>query len=390
MKVLAIDAFKVDLPFRFAFGHSLASRASSSNLIVKITLDDGTQGYGEGIPRDYVTGEDIDTALAAVKYTYSPRFIGLDVASLDEVTLFLEQQFESLGLQSKSRGASWCALELAVLDAVSKAQGLSVSQWLGPPVSEAVRYGAVVPFGGKKALLAILAFYKLYGFDTVKVKVGSNLEDEFARLSLVRSIMGPKATLRLDANCAWTVDETLRAAERLRPLRIASYEQPVTAGDTEGLVRLTALLPEPVIVDESLCTLEQAQALARAKACSGFNIRISKVGGLIAAQKMVEIASRSGIRCHMGAQVGESGILSAAGRVFACINEPFDNYEGSDNAFLLKHDLTRENLTVGWKGYGKLTSGLGLGVTVDNRWLSGRTDKANTGARLQATTPSSE
>ena len=57
----------------------------------------------------------------------------------------------------------------------------------------------------------------------------------------------------------------------------------------------------------------------------------------------------------MGAQVGESGILSAAARVFAACNKPFENYEGSMNGFLLKQDVTSENLTVGFGGIGTLS-----------------------------------
>jgi muconate cycloisomerase len=71
----------------------------------------------------------------------------------------------------------------------------------------------------------------------------------------------------------------------------------------------------------------------------------------------------------MGAQVGESGILSAAGRSFASTQERFDNYEGSNNLFLLKQDITEENLNVGYKGLGRLLSGNGLGVRVLERRL---------------------
>ena len=364
MKIQAADVFRVTLPFRFAFGHSLASRASSTNLIVRVRLEDGTVGFGEGIPRDYVTGESLDGAAEAVSKLYAPRLLNLNVSSPGAVLSFLAHMFEDLGLGSKPRGASWCALELAVLDAVARAHRMSVATWLGPVQLAPARYGAVVPFAGPKALTAILLFYKLYGFETIKLKVGSNLQDDLARLRLTRQVMGPEAILRVDANCAWNVDQALRAAERFRTLGVVSIEQPLPADDFEGLARLTASIPEEVVVDESLCTLAQAEVLAASRACGGFNIRLSKVGGILAARRMVALARQHGIRCHMGAQVGESGILSAAGRTLACVEGPFENLEGSDNRFLLKEDLTRENLTVGFRGYGKLLAGEGFGVTV--------------------------
>ena len=66
--------------------------------------------------------------------------------------------------------------------------------------------------------------------------------------------------------------------------------------------------------------------------------------------------------------MGESGILSAAARAFALVNEPFDNYEGSMNGFLMKSDLTNENLTVTPGGFGSLSymrdQRAGLGVSI--------------------------
>jgi L-Ala-D/L-Glu epimerase len=173
-------------------------------------------------------------------------------------------------------------------------------------------------------------------------------------VALARKIMGNDATIRVDANCAWTVDQTLKAAETFRKYRVDSYEQPVAASDLEGLKKITASLQEQVLVDESLCTVEQAKQFAEEKVCSAFNVRISKVGGWLAAQQMVDIAEANRIKVHLGAQVGESGILSAAARSFAMVNKPFENYEGSMNAFLLKSDITKENLTVAPGGFGSL------------------------------------
>jgi muconate cycloisomerase len=354
MKVKSVETFLVTLPFRFAFGHSLATRADSTNVIVRVTLDDGTQGYGEGVPRDYVTGENAVVARESIEQLYAPRLIGVDVSDRMALLAVLDDVFAELQLEKHARGASWCAMELAVLDAACKAQGARVIDWFGPVVNERIRYGGVIPFGGKRAVLGMLWFYKLYGFKTVKLKVGKTLEDDERLVAMARKIMGPDAIIRVDANCAWTADHTLRAAELFRKYGVASYEQPVPHDDLAGLQKITANLPEQVLVDESLCTVQQAEHLAAEKICSAFNVRLSKVGGFSAAKKIVNIAERHGIFVHLGAQVGESGILSAAARTFAMVNKQFENYEGSMNGFLLKSDLTNENLTVGLGGYGDL------------------------------------
>jgi L-Ala-D/L-Glu epimerase len=386
MKIKAIDTYVVTLPFRFSFGHSLASRAQSTNLIVKVTLDDGTIGYGEGVPRDYVTGEDAATAELNVRQHYAPRLTGTDVSDSVNLEQTLMNCFLELGLDRKPQGASWCALELAVLDAVSKAHGKTVADLKGTVIQPYIRYGAVVPFGGKKALLGLLAFYKLYGFKTVKIKVGKDLHSDVECVKLTRRIMGENVTIRIDANCAWTADQTLRAIEAMAPYKVASIEQPVPADDLDGLKKITSNAIEEIVVDESLCTLQQARQLAEESICSGFNIRLSKVGGFAVSQEMVNLAVKHDLGIHLGAQVGESGILSAAARMFASINSKFNNYEGSMNLFLLRKDLTSENLTAGYGGIGKISNGAhqkGLAVTVDEAAI--KTLQQNISTAMQAT-----
>ncbi|MBX9568754.1 MAG: dipeptide epimerase [Candidatus Obscuribacterales bacterium] len=381
MKIRSLETFKITLPFRFSFGHSLASRSESQNLLVKITLDNGITGWGEGVPRDYVTGETIDNAEENVLLRYSPEIIGLRLDNPFELIKNLKSAFERLGLRKTANGASWCAVELAIMDAASKLVSKPVYALLGEQKQKSIRYGGVVPFGKKKALNAVLWFYKLYGFQTVKIKVGAeDLQEDVEKLRIARSVMGDKCILRVDANCAWTVEQTMRASELFKPFNISSIEQPLPADDWDGLQKLSKEISEDILVDESLCTLEQAEQLAKDKICNAFNIRISKAGGLLAAQEMVEIAKANGLRIHLGAQVGESAILSAAARHFASTYDPFENYEGSANGFLLKKDICKENLTAGLGGQGSFSyarKNFGLGINVQDNFVLSFVDTNN-------------
>ncbi len=396
MKIIQIKAFAIKLPFRFSFGHSLASRNSSLNVIVKVDLEDDNGrrvvGYGESVPRDYVTGETTEGALKTIKEDYIPKLTGITISSPLDALTQLKQAFVSFGLTEKPKGASWCAVELAVLDAVARANKLSVASLLSmndivrltqsgsfqkftgeasitPTISSYVTYGGVVPFSGKYSLMAMLWFFKFYGFTTVKIKVGRDWEVDLERLKMARRIMGEECILRIDANCAWTVEETLYFAEQMRVYNIASIEQPVRPEDLAGMQRLTRELPETIVADESLLTLKDAKTLIDVRGASAFNIRLSKVGGLIAACEMVDMARAAGIGCLLGAQVGESAILSSAGRAFACVKGPMDNCEGSFNRFLLKSDLSVEDTTMKQGGKAFLTEGPGLGITIDENKL---------------------
>lgn len=386
MKIRSIETFRITLPFRFSFGHSLASRSESTNLLVKITLSNGITGYGEGIPRDYVTGEDIESAESNVLTTYAPIFLSADIDSPTQLKKLLTDGFDELGLLAKPQGSSWCALELALLDAYGKLWQVNPAEIVSRQIrTPRIRYGGVIPFGGLKALSAVLWFYKFYGFKTIKLKVGKDLDTDMQKLAMCRKIMGDDVTIRVDANCAWSLDSALRASEAFTRFNVASYEQPLPADDWDGLQKLTASIAADVMVDESLCTVEQARQLAHDKVCSAFNIRISKAGGLLPAARILSVAQQYGIKVQMGAQVGETGILTAAGRYFACSSEPFLNYEGAANLFLLKQDLTTEDLTVRPGGYGDLAFARrkhGLGITVkDTRLLSFTQSEASASGR---------
>lgn len=364
-RVSRIDVLTAQLPFRFSFGHALAERAASTNVYVKLTLDDGTVGFGEGVPREYVTGETEDTAVAALCERYAPPLLGRRLRDPDDTARALDELLPAGGSRADRAvdGAAWCALELALLDAAGRLFGCPVGHWLGPTRAPLLRYTAVVPFVRPGRLAAIAPVLRLLGLRQVKVKVGGDLETDLRALRLLRGILGPRTDLRVDANAAWSADQALDAIARMRPYRISAVEQPVAAEDLEGLRRVTAATAELVIVDESLRTVEEAEALVRLRACNAFNIRVSKCGGLRSSARIARIAAQAGLECIVGAQVGESGILSAAGRSLAAAIAP-RHVEGSAGRLLLREDLTVENVLPGWGGRARPYEGPGLGVRV--------------------------
>jgi muconate cycloisomerase len=198
----------------------------------------------------------------------------------------------------------------------------------------------------------------------VKVKVGADLERDLRALRVLRRLLAPGTDLRVDANCAWSADEAIEALARMRRYRLSAVEQPVPAHDHDGLRRVTASVPEAVIVDESLRTEEEAVRLAETRACDAFNIRVSKCGGLLPSKRIAQVAADAGLACVVGAQVGESGILSAAARHLAASIPSVRYVEGSAGRLLLKEDLTVENVMPGWGGRARTYDGPGLGVSV--------------------------
>jgi muconate cycloisomerase len=170
-------------------------------------------------------------------------------------------------------------------------------------------------------------------------------------------------TLRIDANCAWNAKETLRQLEAMQAFSLTGVEQPVPGEDIAGMREVTAAGLVPVVADESLCSLEDARTLIREQACDVFNVRISKCGGLVNAGRIDRLAREAGLACQLGAQVGEAGILSAAGRHYATRSAGVRWCEGSYGKLLLEEDITEPDVTVGPGGVAPAIEAAGIGVT---------------------------
>jgi muconate cycloisomerase len=350
------------LPFRLRFAHALAERGSTTNLFVRVTLSDGSSGVGEGVPREYVTGETPGAALVRVRGTYAPNLVGSAVDVRDPRASLVGLR-GALHRDGRSPGSAWCAVESAILDAIGHSTNRACAGFFGGYARHRVQHGGVVPYLRMHLVAALLLLYRAWGLGSVKLKVGRSLEADVRVARLARAILGREVELRADANAAWSVEQTLVAAHALRSFGVSTYEQPVSADDTDGLRRLTAELPEAIMADESLCSVDDARRLAAARAADVFNVRISKCGGPIAALEIVQIARAAGIRCQLGAQVGESAVLRAVGRVVAGVVEPACcNHEGADNAVLLATEVGTPRALPGRGGWVAVPRGPGFGV----------------------------
>ena len=151
---------------------------------------------------------------------------------------------------------------------------------------------------------------------------------------------------------------------QLWPFDITAVEQPVAACDLEGMRRVRQETGLKVIADESLVIFDDAVNLIREQACDVFNVRVSKCGGLISSLRIAELGLEAGVKVQVGAQVGETSLLSAAGRHLAAHLPEVEYVEGSFGTHLLSEDITRGPVMFGYEGRGSLVMGTGLGVEV--------------------------
>jgi muconate cycloisomerase len=377
VKVVEISAYQVRIPLRKPIKHASHTRGETDNILVRCVLENGTEGFGEGVPRDYVTGETIDSSLALLQRSD----LGSQMASCRDFAegVALAERLQPASVPGDARrcqgNAARCALELAVLDAYGNhfRQPLSaVTQILAPDLSQPrdqVRYsGVIMSASGMKLRLAAW-MNRIYRFRQVKIKVGIAGQDDAKRLSIVRRILGPRRDLRVDANEAWTPANVVERVRALEPSAISSVEQPLRHADADALADVRRQVHTPIMLDESLCSMVDAEKAVQRGLCDLFNLRLSKCGGFIPSLRLAQFARRHGLGYQLGCQVGETAILSAAGRHFAASVGEIRNLEGSYDRHLVREALATKDLTFGWGGLAAALPGPGLGILLDTKAL---------------------
>jgi L-alanine-DL-glutamate epimerase-like enolase superfamily enzyme len=376
MHISEISAYHVRIPLKKTIRHASHARSVNETLIVRCRLDDGTEGWGEGLPRPYVTGESIQTAWDQFHTTNLKTQLSGAFSDFNSVIEMIAH-FEVLTAGDSHRdcfgNSVKCAIELSVLDAAARREGIPLSaltQLIPETVAirkscDQVRYSAIITSMSPAKQTALSWGIRLYGFQTCKVKVGMEGVDDTTALKRIRRSLGKMIDLRIDANEAWHPHNLEQKIEELLPFGISSVEQPVPHEEVDGLAAIRKRLSTPIMLDESLCSIGDAQRAIERGYCDLFNIRLSKCGGIINSLKLAAMAHRAGLEFQLGCQVGETGILSAAGRHFSTSVGKIRYLEGSYDRYLVKERLTEEDLTFHRGGRAPALTGAGLGVQIN-------------------------
>jgi L-Ala-D/L-Glu epimerase / N-acetyl-D-glutamate racemase len=376
--VTEFQLFAVDLPFKTAFRHAAAARTTSESLFLRMRLDSDVEGWGESLPRAYVSGERREQVFVLLRDAILPALLGRTFQSLAEVVSFLEKcdgkapsEWVPLDVPQTS---AWCCVDLALLDAFGRDFGHPAS--LGGQPSggalERYRYSGVVSAGRGWPYAKSLIKMRAFRFPHVKLKVGEDGALQAARTA--RRLLGRRVDLRVDANMAWDVEQALDLIEELRMVGIRSFEQPIAADDLAGLARLVAESSAHIMVDEGLTDRDSLQRFISHRACTAANVRISKCGGLVGAYDRCREVLDAGLMLQVGCQVGESSLLSAAHLTLLSALAPLTPgvrfAEGCFGRHLLREDPASPLVQFGYAGRPPpRPPGAGLGVQIDQTML---------------------
>ena len=316
MKITNIAIGTISIPLMTPFKTALRSVDSIRDLIVRVTLDSGDVGYGEAPPTSVITGETSQSIEAALRDYLAPAVLGLDPAGRDAL-------FAKLDRAMAKNTSAKAALDIAIHDAAARAAGLPLFRFLAAKAPEQVRTiletDLTISVNAPDTMAADARAAVSRGFHILKVKVGKGGLEDVERVRRVREAAGAEAVLRIDANQGWTPEEAVRTIGMMEDagLNIELVEQPVSCHDFKGMQYVTARTATPILADESVFSPEDAVRIVEEHGADWINIKLMKTGGIYPAEKICDLAERSGVRCMMGCMLESAVSVSGAAHLAA-------------------------------------------------------------------------
>ena len=342
MRLARFSVFTFPVPFKVVFRHASASRRRAENLIVAAHAEDGHVGFGEGCPRDYVTGETKTSGHYFIR-RHANSLIA-EVRDLASLRTWVADHADDIDRNP----AAFCAMETAILDLFGRMSGKCIEELVETPrPSTSFRYSAVLGNAPHPAYLWQLRRYRRRGFDDFKIKLSGDARRDGRKLG---ALAETAKRVRLDANNLWrSADDCIRHLAAL-PRKVFAIEEPLQAGDLEGFRAVGEKTDARIVLDESLVRVEQLETLTDPDRWI-VNIRVSKMGGILRSLAVAQQARRLGVGIIVGCQVGETSLLTrAALPVMQAAGNDLVAAEGAFGTYLLRRDLTTPCLMFGHAG----------------------------------------
>ncbi|MFT5702156.1 MAG: L-alanine-DL-glutamate epimerase-like enolase superfamily enzyme [Desulforhopalus sp.] len=306
MKITHITAQHVTIPLISTFTTSLRSTNQVDCVITCVHTDNGQTGYGSGSPVPVITGETVQSVLAAIDFI-GEQLLGMTL----ENTELIFQKINSCIIGSMSAKA---ALDMAIYDLIGKSLHIPLYRILGGK-SQELTTDITISLDSPEKMTAECKKRVEEGFMIAKIKVGGTPDTDIKRLIAINESLEGKVQLRIDANQGWTAKEAIYVCGALERAKVPIdlVEQPVAASDITGMrfVRENTLFP--VFADESIFSPKDALLLIEQSAIDGINIKLMKCGGIYNALKIIAIAESAGLTCMIGSMMeSHLSVLAAA------------------------------------------------------------------------------
>jgi L-alanine-DL-glutamate epimerase-like enolase superfamily enzyme len=356
LRIAALETTPVSVPYRHREISSQVARDGVSDVLVKLTTDDGIVGWGEAC-----CGADTASVEAAVR-AMAPFVVGRDPWNRDA----MRRDAFTHGLwqfRSGTGNFAWAGIDMALWDICGRASGQPLWRLLGGLQRREATYFYYLARGSPEQLATQVAEGREAGFDVFYLKVGLDDDDDLAMVAAVREALGPGPRLRLDANGSWSLPQAARNLHALEEHDIDFVEQAVRDHPIGLLAELRTRTRIPLCANEGLWSEADAYARITARQADVYCFSPYWVGSIASFHRLAWVAE------YEGAQVckhthGELGIAAAAAHhVVLTVPNGVDGHQ--QTAHLMEHDVLSEPIPIASAPRWGTIDAPGLGVAVD-------------------------
>ncbi len=356
MKITKLEIFSLKIPLHSPFKIATGESSFYEGCLVKLTTDIGIIGWGEASPSQRITGETMDDVLNGLKRIRDP-LLGRDPLEAEALWELIEGELEG-------HSSTKAAVDIALFDILGKRTNLKVKNLLGGH-KNSIETSITIGIKGIPETLKEAGELIREGTKVLKLKIGLNPDEDLEKVRKIREL-DENVRLRVDANQGYTPEKAISVLREMEPYGIEFCEQPVAEGDLEGMKRVKDEVEMPIMADESVKSLQDAQRVARLGACSLVNLKLMKMGGMRKCAKISSLLEGSGIGCMVGCMVETKvGVTAGTHLALALANV---KYADLDSHLYLTSDPTRGGIRTS-EGVNILLGTMGLGIEVGEKEL---------------------
>ena len=300
MKITSATLRQVDIPLRHAFETSFTRMTAKKTMILELTDDAGTKGYGEVSAFDipFYNEEFRAGAWELLINIMLPMILNVDMAHPDEMY--------SLVAGIRRNNMSKSAINCALWDIFAKEANISLATALGGNKKKVETGVSIGIQATPQALVQVVNGYIEQGYRRIKCKIKPGKDYDY--LAAVRKAF-PNVMLMGDANSAYRRAD-FASLKRLDDLNLIMIEQPLEPGDLLDHADLQQLITTPICLDESITSLDDTRKMIRLGSGKIINIKVARVGGLTVAKQIQALAAKNDIQCWCGGML-DSGVARA-------------------------------------------------------------------------------
>jgi L-alanine-DL-glutamate epimerase-like enolase superfamily enzyme len=356
VKIATLETIPVSVPYRHREVSSVVARDGVSDILVRLTTDDGLVGWGEAC-----CGADTASVELALR-AMAPFVVGRDPWNRDA----MRRDAFTYGLwqfRSGTGNFAWAGIDMALWDICGRACNEPLWRLLGGLHEKEATYFYYLSRGDREALEAQVSDGLAAGFEVFYLKVGLDDADDADAVSAVRTALGPQPRLRLDANGSWTVPQALRNLRALAAHDIDFVEQPVRDHPVGQLGEIRARAETAVCSNEGLWSEAEAYARIRARDADVYCLSPYWVGSIGGFQRLSWLAHYEGLQICKHTH-GELGLAAVASHhVVLTLPNGVEGHQ--QTAYLMEHDILTEPIPISTGPRWGTIDRPGLGVDVD-------------------------